>query len=472
MPEVPARKLRLAIYARVSTEEQREGQTIDSQLSELTRFAADREWTVIDVYKDDGWSGALLARPKLDRLRDDATKGIFDAVLINDVDRLARDVTHLGIVKRDLERKGIKVIFRKLPADSSPTQNLMVNILGSFAEFERELIADRTRRGRIHKVEVRQQYLGGNTAYGYRYVPIDQTATGQGLLDINPEEALVVKQMFEWVDSEALSGRQVLNRLNERRVPPRKGARAWAKSSVLRILHNEMYAGVWHYNKFESFAQEPTDSTRTYRRHVNSAKKLRNRSEWIRLELPKSLRIIEPAQWVRVQQQLKRNVAFSPRNERHSYLLKSLVQCGACGGRYVGEPCHGKFYYRCLRRCKRCPTIRENALDNAVWTAVCEAILKPEIIADQIEQGRRELLEQAQTTATVSAEIDIALEQIAAEETRLIEAYRLGALSPAQLGAELEKLNQRRRSIEQIGVRTESTPQLERKRLTNPYCRS
>lgn len=91
-------------------------------------------------------------------------------MLINDVDRLAGDVTHLGVLKRDLERKGVRVIFRKLPAENSPTQNLMVNILGSFAEFERELIADRMRRGRRHKIEVRKQYLGGNTSYRYRYI--------------------------------------------------------------------------------------------------------------------------------------------------------------------------------------------------------------------------------------------------------------------------------------------------------------
>jgi len=144
----PAGKpLRLAIYARVSTEEQREGQTVDSQVAELERFAREKAWPVANIYIDEGWSGAVMARPELDRLRDDASKGLFQAVLLNDVDRLARDVAHLGVIKRDLERKGVQVIFRKLPTETSPTYNLMVNILGSFAEFERELIADRTRRG-------------------------------------------------------------------------------------------------------------------------------------------------------------------------------------------------------------------------------------------------------------------------------------------------------------------------------------
>src|SRR5438105_2435780 len=103
MPEVSEAGLRLAIYARVSTEEQREGQNIDSQIAELERFAREKAWLITGTYKDEGWSGGVMERPELDRLRDDAQKGVFAAVLINDVDRLARDVAHLGVVKRDLE---------------------------------------------------------------------------------------------------------------------------------------------------------------------------------------------------------------------------------------------------------------------------------------------------------------------------------------------------------------------------------
>src|SRR5438105_5067256 len=100
MPELQAQHRAVALYARVSTEEQREGQTIESQIAELERFAASSSWPVAGIYKDEGWSGSILARPELDHLRDDASKGLFTTVLLNDVDRLARDVTHLGIIKR------------------------------------------------------------------------------------------------------------------------------------------------------------------------------------------------------------------------------------------------------------------------------------------------------------------------------------------------------------------------------------
>jgi site-specific DNA recombinase len=272
--------LRAAVYARVSTEEQKEGQTIDSQIAELEEFANANGWTIADAYKDEGWSGSIMARPALDRLRDDARLGRFDAVLINDVDRLARDVAHLGVIKRDLERQNLWVIFRKFPSEAGPMANLMVSILGSFAEFERELICDRTRRGRRHKVERRREYLGSNTAYGYQYRRMDRINGKSGRLSVDPHEAQIVRRMFEWVDAERLSASRIARRLNEQRVAPRNSA-AWGKSSVLRILHNEMYAGVWHYNKFQCCEPRQQRTKATYRKRIKSSLRRRPRAEWI-----------------------------------------------------------------------------------------------------------------------------------------------------------------------------------------------
>jgi len=215
-----------------------------------------------------------MARPELDRLRDDARGGRLQAVLINDVDRLARDVSHLGVIKRDLERNNVRVIFRKLPSETGPMSNLMVNILGSFAEFERELIIDRTRRGRRHKVEHRRQYLGSNTAYGYRYQRMDRMNGRAGRLDVEPHEAQLVRQMFKWVDAEHLSAGGVARRLNDECQRPRKSI-LWGKSSVLRILHNEMYAGVWHYNKFQCCEPRQHRVQVPYRKRVKSSLKQR-----------------------------------------------------------------------------------------------------------------------------------------------------------------------------------------------------
>jgi site-specific DNA recombinase len=456
MPEIPEAGLRLAIYARVSTEEQREGQNIDSQIAELERFSRDKGWPIVGIYKDEGWSGGAMERPELDRLRDDAQKGLFEAALINDVDRLARDVAHLGIIKRDLERKGVKVIFRKLPSDASATSNLMVNILGSFAEFERELILDRTRRGRRHKVEVRKEYLGSNTAYGYRYIPKDRLAGTGGILELNSQEASVIRRMFEWVDQDGLSARKVLNRLNDLGIPPKNGAPRWGKSSVLRILKNEMYAGTWHYNKVQGCEPKNPSTSARYRKRAKSSVRTRPQSEWLPLVLPAALSIIPRDRWQRVQQQLARNITFSPRNEKHTYLLKSLVRCGGCGARYVGDPCHGKFYYRCIARCKKIPTVREALLNETVKRAVAEIMLTPEVILESLrllDAGEtRDKQQKEETTVDIQQEE----QRLAAEEERILEAYRTSIITPLQLGQQLEKLKARRSVIEAQRVEIQS----------------
>lgn len=438
----------VALYARVSSEEQREGQTIDSQITELERFAKQSGWQITKVYKDEGWSGAALARPALDQMRDDSSRGSFQAVLINDVDRLARDVSHLGVIKRDLERQGAQVIFRKLPAEKSPTQSLMVNILGSFAEFERELITDRTRRGRRHKVETRKQYLGCIAPYGFRYTPKNRATGTDGILEVNPAEARVVRQMYSWVDREGLSARRVLDRLNLDGIRPRNGSKKWAKSSVLRILRSEVYAGVWYYNKYESCEPVRPFKNDKYRRSMKTGRRLRGRSEWFRVELPKHIHILAREQWERVQRQLDKNRAFSPRNSKRTYLLTGLVRCGGCGRRYVGEPCHGKFYYRCNARCKKAPTVKESSLNESVWTALRQAILNPRIIIQSVTKLSELRIAESTSNKMELSEIEKAIQQVEIEEARILEAYRMGAISAALLGSELEKLNVRRSPLQ------------------------
>jgi site-specific DNA recombinase len=443
MQDIQLDNLRVAFYCRVSTEEQREGQTIDSQIAELERFAHDRKWSVVDVYRDEAWSGSLLARPALDQLRDHAQQGRFEAVVINDVDRLARDVSHLGIVKRDLESRNVRVIFRKLPGEESPTHNLLINILGSFAEFERELITDRTRRGRRHKVEVRKQHVGAIPPYGFRYVPKLNSGGEPGHLEVLAEEAAIVKRMYDWVDQDALSIQNVVTRLNALGIRPRKGGARWQKSSVRRILRSEVYSGMWHYNKHASC--EPSEGTRRkYRKSLRTSLRLRPRAQWIPVPLPEESRVINSAVWHRVQLQIDRNTVLSPRNSKHSYLLRGLVRCGGCGAAYVGDPGRGSFSYRCVNRCKQRPSIREDFLNETVWTAVKDALQNPQIIA----LGIKSVARHNQTENQSSLDHDKrALEQIRIEETRILQAYRLRVLTAEQLRSELEALRARKSLI-------------------------
>src|ERR1035437_2824950 len=405
MPEVPKTGLRIAIYARVSTEEQREGQTIDSQVAELERFCREKGWLIAGIYKDEGWSGGVMERPELDRLRDDAQKAVFDAVLINDVDRLAGDVTHLGVLKRDLERKGIQVMFRNL-------------------------------------------YLGSNASYGYRYTPKDRATGAEGVLEIVPDKAAAVRQMFEWVDDEALSARRVMMRLSELKIQPRKGASAWAKSSVLRILRNEMYSRTWYYNKFQCCEPRNRITSPRYRKRSKCSVRRRPASEWLPLVLPESLRIVPRERWLRVQQQLTRNYAFSSRNEKHAYLLKGLIRCGGCGAGYVGDPCHGRFFYRCLARCKQVPCISESKLNDVVKHAIGRIMTNPDVILEPLRRLDCAEATEAKMQVGAAERIERNAQRMSAEEQRLLDGYRTGLISPAQLGQQLERLKAGRAALD------------------------
>ena len=451
MSDPQTKQLRVALYARVSTEEQREGQTIDAQIAEIERFIKDKGWAVTAVYKDEGWSGSILARPALDRLRDDSTKGLFDAAIVNDVDRLARDVAHLGIIKRDFERKRVQLIFRKLPGESSPTYNLMVNILGSFAEFEREIIIDRTRRGRRHKVEARKQYVGCVAAYGYHYETKSATNGNDARLDIVPEEARVVKQIYEWV-LQGLSMEKTTRRLNELGIPPRKGKNGWNVCTVHRIVRNEMYAGVWSYGKREVCEPERHRTNNLYRRTTKTSRRPKPRSEWFRVPLPDHLRIIAPSVWSQVQAQVDRNPKFSPRNSKIAYLLRGLLKCGYCGGACGGTVSRyrGKAYpyYRCWRRqCKASRWTSMAVLDSVVWSTLESALLNPTHLAKRINDAQADLSKQnSQPLPNPSTTLE---EMCSDEESRLFQRYRTGQISVHQMATDLEALRERHREQSQ-----------------------
>jgi site-specific DNA recombinase len=151
--------MRIAIYSRVSTSHQVEHQTIEQQLDRLTAqvqmYAADG-W-VLDpthVFRDEGYSGAVLARPGLDRLRDAVKGHEIDRVLVTTPDRLARNYVHQMVLLEEWARAGCLVEFLDRPMSDDPHDHLLLQIRGAVAEYERTLIAERMRRGRLAKLRV------------------------------------------------------------------------------------------------------------------------------------------------------------------------------------------------------------------------------------------------------------------------------------------------------------------------------
>ncbi|MGH2899669.1 MAG: recombinase family protein, partial [Solirubrobacteraceae bacterium] len=186
-----------AIYARVSSERQRQDETIKSQTAGLRELAAARGLLVPDglVFEDEGFSGATLKRPALERLRDRAAEGAFELVLCHSPDRLARRYAYQVLLLEELGRAGVEVCFAKEGERSgSPEDELLRQFQGMIAEYERAQIAERTRRGKLHRARQGSQAVLSGAPFGYRYVR--KTEHADAYYEICEAEAQVVREVF------------------------------------------------------------------------------------------------------------------------------------------------------------------------------------------------------------------------------------------------------------------------------------
>jgi site-specific DNA recombinase len=154
--------MRAAIYARVSTPRQGREQTIDSQLAALKSWADENgyELSPENVYTDEGYSGSRLDRPGLDALRDGAEDGAFEVVGVLSPDRLARKYAYQVLLLEEFKRSGCEIVFVDHPISDDPNDQLLLQIQGAIAEYERVLLGERFRRGKLQKAR-EGHFIGG-----------------------------------------------------------------------------------------------------------------------------------------------------------------------------------------------------------------------------------------------------------------------------------------------------------------------
>src|SRR5262247_1455587 len=180
-----------AIYVRVSTDRQALAQTIDQQIERLRLHlnSEGQELKAEHIFRDDGYSGATLNRPGLDRLRDRVKEGTIDRVLIASPDRLARNYVHQMVLLEEFAQAGCGVEFLDQPLGQDPQAHLLLQIRGAVAEYERTLIAERMRRGRQRKLQAGILLPWTIPPYGYRLHP-DQPRDPAGV-QIEPTEGAI-----------------------------------------------------------------------------------------------------------------------------------------------------------------------------------------------------------------------------------------------------------------------------------------
>lgn len=388
----------LAIYARVSTQRQAQAQTIEQQLERLRAHIRSQGWDLAPehVFRDDGYSGASLNRPGLDRLRDAVRAGEVDRALITDPDRLARNYVHQMVLLEELERRGCQVLFLDRPMSQDPHDQLVLQIRGAVAEYERTLIAERMRRGRQMKLRAGSLLPWTRPPYGYRVNP-DHPRDPAGVR-VDPAEAAVIQDLFARYDEPSASLFALALHVQALGVLTPRGRRRWNPATIRGLLSNPAYAGQVYAGRTRARApQIRRSATHPIGRPSSSATTLPP-EEWMPVATVPAL--ITPEQFARAQAKLAQNRSFARRNNHaHDYLLRALVSCGVCQSSCLGRRSPpGYAYYLCrakghpLRTCRdeRCSSryIPADALDELVWADLCELLAHPERIAYALERAR------------------------------------------------------------------------------------
>ncbi len=423
--------MKVALYARVSTKRQEKQGTISSQIAALRRYAQEHHYTIAEDYvcKDEGYSGALLARPELDRLRDGAEAGAFDAVLVLSPDRLSRKYAYLILIVEEFERFGTQVIFlEQLPGDD-PHSALLVQIQGAVAEYERTKIAERYRRGKLHRAR-QGEVFWTSTPYGYRHIARKDNVPAH--LIINESEAEVVRKIFLWHGDEAMTIRQITKRLTRDGYPTKKGGKQWGEPMIHKILQRQAYLGTLYYNKTYEVSVPVTERNRRGKRKIQKPQ-----SEWIPVSIPT---IIDRESFERSQARHEPNQQFSPRNlHKEHWLLRRLVRCEKCGYKCAcvtsrrQSPLPPSYYYRCEKQDRvlghpRCRPnhIRSEPLDELVWQEIRRHLLDPQLLLKAHAMvNDTQYLDQS-FLGTQIQNVKKRLEKIEAQRKRLIDVYQEG----------------------------------------------
>ncbi|MFZ6765257.1 recombinase family protein [Pseudoroseomonas sp. WGS1072] len=426
--------MRVALYARVSTQRQAQADGIAQQLDRLQAHAAGQGWMVAveNIFRDDGYSGASLKRPGLERLRDRAALRHLDRVLITAPDRLARHYVHQVLLLEEITATGCQVEFLDRPMSQDPHDQLLLQIRGAVAEYERSLIAERMRRGRLRKLQAGLLLPWTRPPYGYRVDP-DRPRDPAGVR-CDEAEAAAVAEMFAWYAEEGRSLHGLAQKLRADGIPPPRVKSRWNVATLRGILINPVYTG-------EVFAGRIQEAPR----------RLRAREDWIPVAAIPA--IVSQEKFDRVQAKLAQNRQFARRNNTaHPYLLRALVSCGVCGLACLGRCLPAGHRYYCCRgklspvnscRDTKCSSrfIPAEQVEVLVWEDLRQLLTYPEAIRHALERAhgghwlpqelraRRETLRRGQAGLTQQLE-------------RLTEVYLAGVM-------ELEEYQRRRRDLEQ-----------------------
>ncbi len=461
--------IQAAIYARVSSEQQAAAHTIESQLAALAERARS-DGTPVPAerqFADDGFSGATLVRPALDRLRDLAATGTVNRIYVHSPDRLARKYAYQVLLIDEWRRAGVEVVFLNRPLGQSPEDDLLLQVQGIVAEYERAKIMERSRRGKKHAAQRGSLNVMSCAPFGYRYVSVHEGG-GEARFEPIPEQARVVRQVFEWIAQDRCSLRDICRHLQEAGERTRSGKTIWSRQAVWHILQNPAYYGKAAFGKTRMMPR--TNGTRPSRGRPAEPRKAHvpepsDQKDWIFVPVPP---LIEPALYHAAQRQLNENCKRArPGTRPPRYLLQGLLACAECRYAYYGKTTRQRgaggrlkdfIYYRRAgtdgyrfggeRVCNN-RQLQGEFVETSVWAEVCRLLMNPQ----KLEQEHQQTL----AIDSSSENFDMLKSQLVKLQRgmeRLIDSYSEGAIDKEQFMPRLDRTKHR---IEELESRIHAT---------------
>jgi site-specific DNA recombinase len=399
------------------------------------------------VFEDDGYSGTTLMRPALERLRDLAAQADLPVVLCHSPDRLARKYAYQVVLLEEFARVGTEVRFLKGGKGDSAEAELLLQFQGMIAEYEKAQIAERTRRGRLHRARQGSASVLSCAPYGYRYVAKRDGADAR--FEVVEHEASVVREIFRRYVKEPISLGQLARELSALGIPTATGKRCWSASALGYIVRNPVYRGRAAYGK-KGAVTEPVRSNRRTRlrgrRSTRVAYRRRPQEQWIEIPVPA---IVSQELFEQAARRSSENERFARRRTLTPSLLQGLVVCECCGYRMYrsgGRPTGGQGRYRCPssksqeRSCTN-RSVRQSELEDVVWKQIIALISDPSLVRNELERRVYELQRsQPYTERRASLERERARTRRAME--RLTQAYQEDLLDLDELRQRLPALRQ------------------------------
>lgn len=431
--------MNIAAYCRVSTDKSDQLNSLETQKEFFLEYTKRTRDNLIKLYADEGISGTKIKnRKEFQRMLADAEKGLFDMVVVKDISRFARNTVDLLQSVRKLKSLGIETQFLTANMTSMGNSEFVLTIFGALAQEESANTSKRIKFGKKMNAEKGRV---PNIVFGY-----DKTIGDYFNLSINENEAMAIRQIFQWYTGGGYGGSKIANMLNERGIKTKRGNN-WSQNSVCRILTNEIYTG-----KIINGKEEIAD-------FLTGQRKEKDESEWL-VTIRPELRIVEDEVFDKAQDILKdRHDSFKITHERQSnkYLFSTLIKCKECGwsfrrtvrqykNTYVRWVCSG-HNGKGADSCPNAVTVDEEELIQALQEYFQEILGKKKKVINYVIREFQRVYKAKDENIEYEKQLNTELNKLRKSREKYMDMYTDDLISREELN---EKIGGMRKEIERL----------------------